>query len=646
MKSRSLVAVGQGIENSLSRRTTLAVSLVLLLAPSFGTGCSNDGGSGDVNNDAVVKDGGPSGTGGAQGIDAGGNASGQGGMSGQGGGMGGLGAVDDLSPRERAALANEPPRSRWLADSPSAMGHYAPFRQASTFRAGPQTNDLDVQIRDFVQTAGTEIGTSPWHVFSAERYPKRGVRTVWGSALRHAYKYVIDGDSFTFAGLFTVNERLTSLPWNLVALADGRVIVPDSDGFDLVPADHPCYTGKDMTFLQLRDNDADPQSPIQCIGALALKANNVRQLCGTGPLAKIEGRSGTAADVTYTGEIVTHLTIEDGGQEASYLLVMSYDMKQALTCARLDESRVTNAAAAEPVDDDTTAMYYATEDAIVKMVYRSSSKMLTRAWERKLNLRRRTGTTPTILNAPNGDKLLVLVDGTCAVTNVPNGLIVCEDGAAPSRLIGVRREDDTKGAPAVISTELPAYIRTIENSPSVRRDMVVLANYSGYLPNGLLVPPGGQKPEGDDTSWGTSPDAVPDFATGVAALRYAPAKNGFDLMWADARTQISSVTAISEGSNMVYGTGAEEESKKTYFYGFLLEADDRGPAGTRVIRKELANAPFRTPRRNLQGHNVFLPNDFKIQSGELYDQGNNMVINSDRSILFPGGSALVRIRDR
>jgi hypothetical protein len=279
------------------------------------------------------------------------------------------------------------------------------------------------------------------------------------------------------------------------------------------------------------------------------------------------------------------------------------------------------------------------------MTFHAGTKALRRVWARPLALRRRTGTTPTVVNAPTGERLLVLVDGQCAVTNVLNGLIVCDDKVAPSRLIGVRREDDTGGAPAVIAADLPGYIRTVENSPAVLGDLIAIANYSGYLPNGLLVPPGGQKPRGDEGTWGTSADAITDFATGIVVMKYDP-RRGFVLAWEDAKTQISGVPTISGGANMVYGTGAEEADGKLYFYGFRLEADDRGPAGARVIRKELGKAPFRQARRNPVGHNVIAPAEYGMSPGELFDAGNNMVLNSDGSLFFPGGRALVRILPR
>lgn len=178
----------------------------------------------------------------------------------------------------------------------------------------------------------------------------------------------------------------------------------------------------------------------------------------------------------------------------------------------------------------------------------------------------------------------------------------------------------------------------------MRAGLVVIANYSGYLPNGLRVPPGGQRPPEGAAVWGRSPDARPDFATGLVTLRYVPERRTFDILWEDSSTQISGVPTISAGSNLVYGTGAEEDSGMLYLYGLLLEDDVRGPGGTRVLRTELGSAPFRTPVVDADGNTIFPVEDYQLQPGELFDAGNNLLVNSDDSIVFSGGRALVRVR--
>ncbi|MEO1336189.1 MAG: hypothetical protein AAFV29_11125, partial [Myxococcota bacterium] len=463
------------------------------------------------------------------------------------------------------------------------------------------------------------------------------------TGLRYAYKFVTDGARFEFADAFTLNDRVSSIPWNMVALADGRVVFPDIDGFDAVAADDPCRT-EGPSLVALRDRDDDPMSPMACVGALSIDSATVRTMCGVDPSAQFVPGSGSALVATYSGALVTVVELEAAGIRASYAVAVAHDLSRPLACGFIADTPSTNASAVEPVGEERSAIYYATEDSIVKMYFDSARAAFTRAWQRTLPIRRRTGTTPTLLNADNGDRLVIIVDGACSVSNVLNGLIVCDDAAEPSQLLAVRREDDVEPDRAVIQFDLPATIRTVENSPAVRGHLVAIANYSGYLPNGLIVPPGGQKPEGGPGTYGVSPDAVEEFATGIVVVRYRPEQGDFVLAWRDDVRQVSGVPLISAGANMVYGTGAEMASQQTYLYGFLLEADSRGPAGTLVVRRALGAAPFRQSRRDLRGNNVIPFGDYSLNEGELYDAGNNTVLDADRSIIMTGGRALVRIR--
>lgn len=531
------------------------------------------------------------------------------------------------------------PDMRWLADSPSSMGHFSPARQASTDLAGPQ-HDVDVQVRDLMETTGAQIGTSPWHVLSEERYGADGLRTVWGAGLRFAYKFVVDGETFEFADSFELNARPTSITWNLVALHDGRVLVPDPDGHSVGPRGGPCRTSG-PAILELRDGD-DPYSPIECVSAFELRTDDLRDACGTGRFARLPtGATGTSLVTTATGQIVTVARFREAGLDSTYLVALDHELTGIQDCEFVDETTSSNAIAAEDLGGGATALYVATDENVVKIRWDEAAGELSRVWSREVSLRGRTGTTPTLMDAPNGDDLLVLVDAPCTVTSLLNGLIACEDDD-PARIVGVRREDDTGGAPAVFATDLPESIRTVENSPSVHDDMAVLADYSGYLPNGLVVPVGGEAPDGGPGSWGASPDARPDVATGIVAVRYAAAGGGFEVAWENPDIQVNSVTAISGGANLVYGSGADEETGRTYLYGFLLEGDDRGPAGTVVLQEDLGAAPFREPRR---GGSLFLPGDLRFEKGEYFDRGNNVVINDDKSLIMTGDRSLVRVRE-
>ncbi len=160
-----------------------------------------------------------------------------------------------------------------------------------------------------------------------------------------------------------------------------------------------------------------------------------------------------------------------------------------------------------------------------------------------------------------------------------------------------------------------------------------------------MIPADGMSPPVNAGSWGRSPDARPDFATGIMVLQYDEKTESFRTLWVNRETQMSGVLAISGGSNMVYGSGAEQESQKTYFYGFRLTDDDEGVAGERIIRCEIGKAPFRKPTTDFFGNVVFTLSDSKLTEGEIFDAGNNLLILEDGSAILSGGRGLVRVRD-
>ena len=173
------------------------------------------------------------------------------------------------------------------------------------------------------------------------------------------------------------------------------------------------------------------------------------------------------------------------------------------------------------------------------------------------------------MDTPDGEQFVVTVDGRCAVISVINGLITCSDDTSPSRLVAVRRGDDVADEDQVLLADLPAWLATTENSPASRRGYVIVANYSGYLPNGLRVPAGGTVPDGAPAEWLLSPDAETDFATGMVAMRWNPSAGAFEVAWEVPERQISGIPTISAGANVVYGTGAEQATERTYLIRLL-----------------------------------------------------------------------------
>ena len=546
-----------------------------------------------------------------------------------------------------AQLPYEPPVPPPPNFQQSTLGvpHYGPARQASTAVAGPTTNNCEVQVRNLEETLGKDVGTSPWHMVSAPRYSRPDLVTIWGATLTDAYRFVVNGPRFEALDRFPLNYFPSSITWNLFSTDDGRVIVPDASGYKIVGQRQ---RSRKPSWLFLSDrNSAAPNSKIHLLDIMEFDEGELTDLLqppAGARFAKLTAAGGSAP--TYSGEMATTVSYLLNDVRYTYLIIVDIDEKRVVTGALIGEGQKSNEIAAEPVGARGTAFYVPLDETIVKMVYRPGTRPV-RHWVAELPVRRRTGSTPTLVNTSDGRKFVCLIDSECAVSSITNGLIVCSEDARPSQLVSVDRTAPRGATPTVLTTPLPRWLRTVENSPAALGDRIVVANYSGYLPNGLLVPAGGRVDGESTPRWLTSPDAQPDFATGIVTLKYNPTTGNFEVDWADADRQVSCIPTISAGSNMVYGTGSEEATGKSYLYGFQL-AD--GPSGTGKgslrLRVPVGEAAFRTPERDRRGHVIFPKEQYKTTPGEFFDAGNQVILLPDGSLVLAGGRSLVRVRER
>ena len=394
----------------------------------------------------------------------------------------------------------------------------------------------------------------------------------------------------------------------------------------------------------LADDPDQRTSPLGCDASFELTAGAVRDACDADGVYQ-RFVSGTSLVPTFTGPFVTTATFSQGGVDQHYLVVFEPEGGGVLGCTALD-SDSTNEIAAEPVDATTTALYVATGTAVVKATFDDATDALRTAWSRAVPIRARTGTTPTLVDTHDGERFVVLVDGRCAVSNVLNGLIVCDDDPAPSRLVAVRRDDDLGARDPVLTTDLPAWLTTTENSPAARGDRIVVANYSGYVPNGLQVPAGAPRPDGGPGTWQLSPDAEAVFSTGFTVLSWRSGEGRFAIDWSEPERQASGVPLVSAGANVVYTTGAERDSGGTFVYGHRLADAEAGPAGAEVLRVRVGDAPFRATEVDGDGNVIIAREDYALRGGELYDAGNNLFLGPDRSLFMTGGAGIVRITTR
>ena len=532
-------------------------------------------------------------------------------------------------------------------ESPVNMGHFNPARQASLLTRGPESNDCIVQVRDLEQTLGKAVGTSPWHTVSARRYSDPNTVTLWGTTLTDSYRFLVDGERFEALDRFPINYLPTSITWNMLQFDDGRFIVPDPNGYSIAGRGRRT---SDPTLLVLHD---DPEAtgstagPIRRVGSLGLTEDLIRAAVAV-PAAATYNRpiSGNSLVPTFSGEIVTTVSFSLGEQRLSYLLILDHQLARIVTGTPVGDGLQSNEIAAEELSGQATAFYVPLGEDLVKLIYDPTTGRVEKQWRAELPVRRRTGSTPTLVNTSDGGKYVVLVDSKCAVTSIINGLITCSEDTRPSQLVAVERTAGAGETPRILTTKLPEWLQTVENSPAALGDHIVVCNYSGYLPNGLLVPPGGQQPSGNLATWGVSPDAVADFATGLVVLKYDTVRDCFGIAWEEPGRQVSGIPTISGGSNMVYGTGAERQDGSYYLYGFRLTADSQGPAGELRLRVPLGKAPFRNTRRDLRGNLIIPRSQYDFAEGELFDAGNQLILLEDRSVVVSGGRSLVRVIPR
>ncbi len=482
-----------------------------------------------------------------------------------------------------------------IVDSPWPTWHGNTFRQASTDLPGPRSVRPDVQISSFEADAEGEMGTSPWHILSDRRYANsRTARTLWGVSLQYVYKYEVDGDRFRFVDREKINALPISIGWNFHVLADGRVLVPNTNGMRL-GSNRECR-GRHPSFLIYRDG-ATSDSQLSCVGKFEFSPTVVEQACGFRDVNALS--TPIFSDVLHDGSIAARVVRRARGETETYIAVIDNGLTRIRSCTRAFEGTQSNASPLERLPNGGTRIYVPTDTTIVAFDYDPAAAAVKKSGEVAIAFRARTGTTPTLVETGNR-RFLVVVDAQCAVDNVFRGTISCDtENTAPSALVAIPLP---LGSGQTIRTELPAYITTVENSPAASGADVVVANYTGYTPDG---PRDGRR----------------ERATGIVKLRWNEADARFMIAWERPDLQISGVPTISRATGLVYGSGSEPD-RQTYFYGLRL-------SDGATVQRTNVGASYRIKKR-----------------AGIFDAGNNIIINDDGSAIWPGGESLVRIRDR
>jgi hypothetical protein len=243
--------------------------------------------------------------------------------------------------------------------------------------------------------------------------------------------------------------------------------------------------------------------------------------------------------------------------------------------------------------DTDNSMYVVTTKKMIKLKWNNPN--LTIEWTSPYDfvgngptatLAKGSGTTPTLVGWGNGnDKLVVVADG-----HSPNNLVAFWRDTLPSGWTPISGQD-TRVAGIVNLTgfqNLNNGLQSVENSICVNDYDMSLAQFNGF-------------------TYGCT------NAKGVIKCRWNTTTNTLSLIWNNTSVNFNNALTYSSKSNLVYGNGKETDCNY-YFYGLNWNTGDL------VIRKRLGT------------------------SEDYNDQGCNISINDDNSLVEPTSTGFIQIK--
>lgn len=259
--------------------------------------------------------------------------------------------------------------------------------------------------------------------------------------------------------------------------------------------------------------------------------------------------------------------------------------------------------------DENGGIYLASQRALTKMQWNGQNRTFSRVWQTPYNFRAPgcpeprnriaeglrflfggkcsgSGTTPTLMGVGEMDKLVLTLDGH----DPKNNLVAFWRDKIPRDWKGIPGKDRRIAAivPLPYATSKGRGFNT-ENSPTVYGYDVAVAQYNGFRPSCQPL-------------------------RGVQKLRWIPETRQLELVWANPEVSLNNVLTYSVGSNLLYGSGRNDCSY--HFYALDWESG-----------KVQMDVPLG-------------------QDQTFLDQGNQVTINDDRSLIFGGLEGHVRIAPR
>jgi hypothetical protein len=444
--------------------------------------------------------------------------------------------------------------------------HHDNYRQASTCFAGPRNGDK-IKLKLLKNLKG---GTSCW-TYLTEPY-KNGKRVILQSNSTHFYKIEETDNGFEIIDKFEIDKDfMKSFSWNFL-LAKNNI------WYTYDPKFNPAKKEFSTIFKLSDDFPKNPQSKIKLDKSFSF-----------GDLGKVQ-----FFGLNYRGEIMFYSDNDKGKRNINVgVLSANLELIDVLTIPSLPNE--IGGHNAFPIDENNS-MYFQTTQRFFKINWDGAKLKI--AYEAKYDFvadgpkgkwAEGSGTTPTLIGRGVGDKLAVMADGH-----------------KKNNLVAFWRElpKDWKGIPGqdihfAGKIELPAAERfsdlfqSIENSPCAFGYDVYVAQFNGFL---------GQK----------SPTKK-----GVQKVRWNTTTRQFEIIWVNKEVNLNGVLTYSYGSNMVYGSG-KEDNGEYYYYGLDAETG-------KVVWKYLLGK---------SSIGIFNPFD---------DGGNGNIIDKDGNIYFTGSRSLIKL---